>query len=499
MTTYKISDVSDDNSETGDVSSSDMNIYSNGRLRLPQVEQVLQRPFITPFIAQLSRPLVTQAVREYFAKVRASQQSQTITHFDLEAGITRELSKLMLVRQQRVINATGTIIHTNLGRSPISPELWDQVKDVNTHYNNLELALHKGKRGQRKGLIAELLQALTGADNALVVNNNACSVYLILLALAQGKEVIVSRGEQIQIGGGFRIPDILAMSGAKLVEVGTTNVTTCGDYINAITENTAMVLLVHQSNFAIRGFTESVDIKALKARLPEDVILAVDQGSGVSTEDFCPEEKDIGRYIKQGADLVCFSGDKIIGGPQAGIVCGRDDLVQILEKSPMMRAFRPGRIILSLLEALLVEKLNRSDMGKGISQAQIERLPLTKRYAEKLACYFGDKVEVQPMTAVVGGGTLPDCDYPCYGVAIVGEAKLLSEQLRACPIPVIGVINRDRFVLNLASVTEDDFEVLFEQLCALFAPEQQPVSQKALSQERVSQELGQGKQQEGNS
>ncbi|WP_256871150.1 L-seryl-tRNA(Sec) selenium transferase [Shewanella sp. Scap07] len=450
-----------------------MNNYSREWVRLPQVEQFLQLACIQPYIALLSRPLVTQIVREHFKTVRHDKNRQHSGHQWLEADVCRLLSQRLHVRQSRVINATGTIIHTNLGRSPISSKLWQQVSDVNTHYSNLELALNTGKRGQRKGLVAELLGLLTGADDSLVVNNNACSVYLIILALAQGKEVIVSRGEQIQIGGGFRIPDILAMSGAKLVEVGTTNVTTCDDYINAITENTAMVLLVHQSNFVIRGFTESVDIRQLKAKLPANVILAVDQGSGVSTESFCPQEKAIGRYIQYGADLVCFSGDKILGGPQAGIVCGRNDLIKVLEKNPMMRAFRPGRIILSLLEALLIEKLNQHEAGKGISETLLERLPLTKALAEKLASHLPNKAEVITLTAVVGGGTLPDCDYPCYGVAISGEAKRISEQFRACSVPVIGVISHGRFILNLAGVTEDDFEILLKQFCILF-PAQKP-------------------------
>ncbi|GLP97321.1 L-seryl-tRNA(Sec) selenium transferase [Paraferrimonas sedimenticola] len=444
----------------------------NSQARLPQIDKFLSQDFIQPYVAKLSRPVVTNAVRAVFAELRAGKGAISLEPAKVNDAVCARLDKLMRVRQQRVINATGTIIHTNLGRSPIHPDLWEAAKQTNTHYCNLELALAEGKRGQRKGLLPTLLQSLTGGEDALVVNNNACSVYLLLLALAQGKEVIVSRGEQIQIGGGFRIPDILAMSGAKLVEVGTTNITTCDDYLDAITDNTAMVLMVHQSNFAIRGFTQSVDIKALRERLPEGVVLAVDQGSGVSDEDFCPQEKSIVRYLKQGADLVCFSGDKILGGPQAGIVCGRGDLIRKLETNPMMRAFRPGRIILSLLEELLIAKLNRQVSGQGVSQRMLAQLSGAQRRAESLQREFPHQLEAIAMDAVVGGGTLPDTDYPGFGVVVKGNPKVLSRTLRNCPISVIGVVSKERFMLNLSSVSDDDFELLRAQLAPILDGEQ---------------------------
>lgn len=445
--------------------------------RLPQVEQLLQQPFLVSYIETLSRPVVVMVIRDYFSQLRLSDRFKLAgcDGCNIEDDLSKQLHLLVRQRQTRVINATGTLIHTNLGRSPIDGQLWDAVKDVNTHYNNLELSLNTGKRGQRTGLLSTLLSRLTGADSGFVVNNNACSLYLILLGLAQGKEVIVSRGEQIQIGGGFRIPDILALSGAKLVEVGTTNITTSSDYINAITDNTAMVLIVHQSNFAIRGFTESADIKDLRCRLPKHIILAVDQGSGVSTEDFCPEEKPLERYVQQGADLICFSGDKILGGPQAGIICGHTALIEKLEKNPMMRAFRPGKIILSLLEELLVRKLNEDRTGQGISQKLISSLAGTKIKAEFLAAAYPESITAVQMTAVVGGGTLPDVDYACWGVSLIGNAQQHSRQFRGSSLPVIGVIQRDQYCLNLASVTEDDFQLLCQHLAAYFAEQVAPI------------------------
>ena len=252
-------------------------------------------------------------------------------------------------------------------------DLWDEVRDLNTGYNNLELDLATGKRGGRKGLIAPLLRCLTQAEDSLVVNNNAASLFLLLQEVAKGREVIVSRGEQIQIGGGFRIPDILALSGAKLVEVGTTNITTAKDYLDAITDQTALVLMVHRSNFAIRGFTESPDINEVARALPEQVVLAVDQGSGLTTEEFAPDETSVRQYIKAGADLVCYSGDKLLGGPQSGIISGRSDLIKRLEKHPMMRTFRPSRIVYSLLERLLIHKLNKSPNRRGYRPAHLEQ------------------------------------------------------------------------------------------------------------------------------
>ncbi|WP_223293027.1 MULTISPECIES: L-seryl-tRNA(Sec) selenium transferase [Shewanella] len=440
--------------------------HPEANYRLPQVEQLLQQDFLSPFIKSLSRPVVTMVIRDYFTQIR---QSESFKHagvdgLDITQALSSRLHGVLLQRQTAVINATGTIIHTNLGRSPIDPALWDAVKAVNTGYNNLELKLEDGKRGQRKGLLDTLLCALTGAEAGLLVNNNACSIYLLLHALAKGKEVIVSRGEQIQIGGGFRIPDILALSGAKLVEVGTTNITTADDYIEAITDNTAMVLIVHQSNFVIRGFTESADIKELSRRLPKEVILAVDQGSGVTNEPHFPEEKSVIKYIASGADLVCFSGDKILGGPQAGIICGDASLVQRLEKNPMMRAFRPGRVVLSLIEELLVRKLNEQESGRGISERQVAQLSSTLNKADRLTQLFPNHIEICPLKAVVGGGTLPDIDYDCWGVILAGDPLKLSRELRLASTPIIGVIQRDKFILNLASVTDSDFELLILQL-----------------------------------
>ena len=456
-----------------------------GFVRLPQVEQLLQEPCFAQYIRQLSRPIVTDAVRDVLSAIRRSgvlavESGKTCEqHFShitekVMSDIHGRCQFLLRKRHHKVINATGTVIHTNLGRSPIDPAIWDAVSAVNTGQCNLEIKLSDGKRGQRKGIVDSLLAKLSGAEDALVVNNNASSIYLMLNELAAGKEVIVSRGEQIQIGGGFRIPDILALSGAKLVEVGTTNITTADDYLDAITENTAMVLMVHTSNFAVRGFTESPDINEVARKLPEHVILAVDQGSGLTTETFAAEETPVASYIKAGADIICFSADKIIGGPQAGIICGNKKIIGRLEKNPLMRALRPGRVIYSILEELLVRKLNREPEGQGLAEQAAGNPQRIKDNAEKLAGALGDHVRLIESEMIVGGGTLPDEYFPSWALELTSQKspqKLLTD-LREMPLPVIGVIRNNRVQLNMASILPHDLNTLECQLKEFFKTNQ---------------------------
>ncbi|MGY3901867.1 L-seryl-tRNA(Sec) selenium transferase [Aeromonas lusitana] len=443
--------------------------------RLPQVELLLQQAFLAPYIDSLSRPLVTQVVRETLSELRQSEGFRTtgIDQTCLEAQIIARCQRLVRQRQTRLINATGTLVHTNLGRSPLNAELWDEVRELNTGYNNLELDLATGKRGGRKGLISPLLTSLTQAEDSLVVNNNAASLFLLLQEMAKGREVIVSRGEQIQIGGGFRIPDILALSGATLVEVGTTNITTAKDYLDAITEQTALVLMVHRSNFAIRGFTESPDIGEVARALPDHIVLAVDQGSGLTTETFAPDETSVRQYLKAGADLVCYSGDKLLGGPQCGIIGGRADLIKRLEKHPMMRTFRPSRIVYALLERLLIHKLNKSPAGDGIAQRTLSNPAAMQGRAERLMAALPDCFVQVPAQLVVGGGTLPDEFYPAPALACLDSrpAQQLLDALRELPVPVIATVRQQQVLLNMASLLEDDMDVLISQLKTLLKPE----------------------------
>lgn len=362
-------------------------------------------------------------------------------------------------RLRPVINATGIVLHTNLGRSPLAADVWERVQAANTAYSNLELDLGTGKRGMRRGLVPDLVSLLVGSESALLVNNCAAAVYLMLAALTAGREVIVSRGEQIQIGGGFRIPDILRLSGARLVEVGTTNVTTTADYTGAVTSDTAMALLVHNSNFRIQGFTDRPQPRDVVHSVPSEVIVAVDQGSGTTTESI-PEETQVRHYLKSGVNLVCFSGDKILGGPQAGLVVGRRDLIQQMEKHPLARIVRPGKTIRSLMEEHLVHKLNggTQSLVESVLSADLSEL---RRRARAIKRGMGSGVlGVVTSSAAIGGGSAPGETFPSLSVEIRSdrEPDELLSAFRNWDPPIIGTISGHRAQLNLCTIRPDEIK-----------------------------------------
>lgn len=426
---------------------------------LPQVETLLNDPEVVRYSSILSRPLVTDIVRSVLAQIRvdAVQEGKDVPATEEILGrIYSALHHSAKDRLHRVVNATGIIIHTNMGRSPISSEVWEEAKGVNCGYSNLELDLSDGRRGKRKGLIPSLLSSLTGAEDALIVNNNAAAVYLILSTFAAGKEVIVSRGEQVQIGGGFRVPEILRATGSLLVEVGTTNITKLFDYERAITDETSMILSVHRSNFAIRGFEETPSIRDLSSLKTGDVLLCVDQGSGVINEKL-PGEISVRSHLSHGADLVCFSGDKILSGPQAGIIVGRRDLIAQLEKHPLMRVFRPGKTIYSLLELTLIRYLNgeKGHLSLHLGQS-LEQL------IEKGKQVIGDldqaRFSLVQSSCRSGGGSAPDESFPSLAVAIKSRQSphRILRILRDSTPPVIAMISDERVLLDLTTIKGED-------------------------------------------
>lgn len=297
---------------------------TNPLARIPQVEKLLNEDILKNTVTLIGRPFVVKKASEYLENIR--KKARAGGDVPSLKACAEEINKLCrpIIRTKitPVINATGIILHTNLGRSPLPENIWDRAKETASGYSSIEMDLRDGNRGKRFEFLNDCMSLLTGAEDALILNNNAAAVFLMLKALAGGKEVIVSRGQQVQIGGGFRIPEILEMAGCKLIEVGTTNITSLKDIQKAINENTAMVLWVHTSNYKIRGFTEQPSISEIKAILPQNIILAVDQGSGNLSLNV-PEEPTVSSIIKEGADLVCFSGDKILGGPQAGWIVGK--------------------------------------------------------------------------------------------------------------------------------------------------------------------------------
>ena len=426
---------------------------------LPQIEKLLSSPALEKWILRISRPLTAEICAEVIEEERnhirkGEQPKDTNAIFQ---SIEKQCEMLYRMRVQKIVNATGIILHTNMGRSPIAPSVWSLAEEVNTGYSNLELNLATGKRGQRTGLLPRLLKTLTGGETSLIVNNNAAAVYLILSALAKDREVIVYRGEQVQIGGGFRIPDILAQTGAKLVEVGTTNITTAKDYINAVTPETAMVLLVHQSNFVIRGFSQKPDIKELIKGLPEEVIIAVDQGSGL-TDETIEGEISVQSYIRAGADIVCFSGDKVLGGPQAGIITGNGKYIDICAKHPLMRVFRPGKTIYSLLEAFLIEKLNKTARGIAQKVLKIDMETLKKRGKKILKGIPKDQADIMPATLLAGGGSSPEKELPSQAVVLCSNESpgRIQNFFRMQDPPVIGTVQDNRFLLNIATILPED-------------------------------------------
>jgi L-seryl-tRNA(Ser) seleniumtransferase len=439
--------------------------------RPPQLGRLLERPEIAAWFPRISRPL---AQRIALARVEAARRGfletrdgpPTGSEDALVAEIVRDCAALERKRILPVLNATGILLHTNLGRSPLGAEAWEASRAANEGYSSVEFDLASGRRGRRGELARELASALAGAESAVIVNNNAAAVLLALSAIASGREVLISRGEQVQIGGGFRIPEILALSGARLVEVGTTNVTRAADYAAAFGPQTAAVLVVHRANFVMRGFVESPSLADLSARLPEGVALIVDQGSGCF-EAGVPGETSVARSIRDGADLVCFSGDKLLGGPQSGIAAGRADLVSRLASHALARALRPGKTVLSLLEERLIRALN-GEKGVASVPSEEELEAYGRRVIEGLPAGL---VRLRSSTCALGGGSAPDEGFPSRALEVddgatasIGGPQSLLARLREGSPPLIALVRAGRVRLDLAALRGADAALVADLL-----------------------------------
>lgn len=381
---------------------------------------------------------------------------------------------------QPVINATGVLVHTNLGRVPLGDEQLNAVRRIATGYSNLEFDLNAGRRGSRYEHAQALVNTLVGSEAALVVNNNAAAVLLTLSALCSGKEVIISRGELIEIGGEFRIPDVMKASGARLVEVGTTNRTHLADYEKAITQDTAAILKVHPSNYRVVGFSKSVSARDV-ARLARGrgICFLHDLGSGLLEGDHNTfvQEPAADVALEQGADLITFSGDKLLGGPQAGIIAGRAELISILAKHPMLRALRVDKMTLAALEATLRMYLEgRAGQIPFWTMAGAPAEGLQRR-AEAIGAQIRSgepraKIEAVALAAVTGGGSLPDTEFGSWGLEISPtetSAAEIERRLRYGEVPVIARIEADRVLLDLRTVAPEDDEHLAALLRAALA------------------------------
>ncbi|PCI27142.1 MAG: L-seryl-tRNA(Sec) selenium transferase, partial [SAR324 cluster bacterium] len=368
-----------------------------------------------------------------------------------------------------VINGTGAVIHTNLGRSVFSREILEEVIEIATSYTNLEFSLETGKRGPRVDSVIRLLRSLTGAEEAVIVNNNAAAVVLSLAALAPQKEVVISRGELVEIGGSFRIPDIIETSGAKLKEVGTTNRTKLKDYQAAISEETSVLLKVHTSNYQIVGFTESTQTADLaKLAKKEGLILIEDIGSGVLTEFSYPQLNSdplIPQVIKDGADVVTISGDKLLGGPQAGIIIGKKQYLDQIKSHPLYRAFRCDKLTMLLLEKTLLTYLRNEQRQKIPTQRMLnEGSSIVKTRAEKiLEVLPPEAFTIIPCESTPGGGSLPGKKIPSWGILVKKEGKTeqqILDFLRSCNPPLIARIQEGQVLIDCRTVLPHQISLL---------------------------------------
>ena len=408
------------------------------RLRdLPSVDELARRS---------DDPLAVEAARTVLAHAREQIRAGSDPG-NLGERLRQELAAARAPRLRRVINATGVIVHTNLGRAPLAAAALDQVVDAARGYSNLEYDLDAGGRGSRQSHVADLVSRLTGAEAALVVNNNAAAVMLALATLAEGREVLVSRGELIEIGDGFRIPDVLTRSGARLHEVGTTNRTRAADYENAIGPDTAVLLRVHQSNFRVVGFTEQPQLAELaELAHAHELVLVDDLGSGALVD--VGDEPTARASLAAGADLVCFSGDKLLGGPQAGMIVGRADLVERLRRHPLQRALRADKLTLAALEGTLRLALDAPDEIPVLRMLREPPGAVLAR-AERLAAAIGG--EVEETVARAGGGALPLAEFPSYACAV---EERLGERLRRGTPPVVGILRDGRLLLDCRTLTD---------------------------------------------
>jgi len=430
---------------------------------IPKIDKLLAHEAFAAY----NPALLTEAIRTEIDALRDAIKNGEVTQIDeatLIDAIHRHYAAMLTPSLQPVINATGVTIHTNLGRSPIDPALFDEARAIATGYCNLEYDLEAGERGDRYVHTAEALRDLLGVEDALIVNNNAAAVFLILNTFAQAREAIVSRGELVEIGGSFRIPDVMAASGAHLIEVGTTNKTKIADYETAITDQTALLMKVHKSNYTIEGFSAETaidDLVDLAHRTGQ--ISYYDLGSAYLPElpwGLSQAEPSILRLMENPPDLMSFSGDKLLGSVQAGVIVGKRDLIARLKKNQILRMFRVDKITLSLLEHTVL----------AYRQKDYDRIPILRMLtatpeqlesrAQTLQKQLTIPSEIKPSRTYVGGGTMPNRKIPTITLALAGDPVTLEAHFRAHRI--IGRIEAERFVLDMRTIDERDFEAITE-------------------------------------
>jgi L-seryl-tRNA(Ser) seleniumtransferase len=456
--------------------------------KIPAVDKLLSHPTLLKLKELFGSELLTYSVRNVLDternRILDGKKSKSIDKLTDE--IQQFSEKIAGNSLKPVVNATGIILHTNLGRAPLSKEIFSEMAPILSGYSNLEFDLDTGKRGERTDHIKELLKFITGAEDVLIVNNNAAAVFFILKTFAEKKEVIISRGELIEIGGSFRMPEIMKASGTKMTEVGATNRTRLSDYENAITPNTRLIFKAHKSNYYIGGFSEEVSIEELsKLARKHNLILVYDVGSGLlkkpSNQKFS-DEPDIRSCLKEGADLVTFSCDKLIGATQAGIIAGRKDLIKTLSKAPLMRTLRVDKFTIASLNVILKFYLkeenlfSKSPVFRMLNRSKDELLKIADKLSDELKSNQ-IKIEIVETKAQCGGGALPQLELDSYAVKILPEkdeknsaygtgrfADRLFKSLLRNEKPVLGILREGEFLLDVFTIGEEEIKTIVEAI-----------------------------------
>lgn len=454
--------------------------------KLPSVDELLKDEKILNLLYKVPRNVVVNEIRNNIEKYRKkilNMEEDLLGDFKIDIkeivnSIVVSSNKFTQMSLKEVINGTGTVLHTNLGRSLLSDDIKNQIWSVASGYSTLEIDVSSGKRGSRYSHVTEILKFITGAEDALVVNNNAAAVMLVLGTMAKDKEVVVSRGELVEIGGAFRVPDVMEQSGASLVDIGTTNKTHLWDYEAAISEDTAAFLKVHTSNYKILGFTEDVSVnKLVKLGNENNIPVIEDLGSGVLIDlqkYGLTHEPTVQESVNAGADIVTFSGDKLLGGPQAGIIVGKKSYIDKMKKNPLTRAFRIDKLTMAALEATLRIYLNEENAINTIPTLKMltEPYETIKQKSEVLYNKIAEEnlnlnIDIKKDYSEVGGGSLPLEKLPTYTITLKSKdisSSQLEKKLRKYKTPIFTRVQDDNVIIDLRTVKEEQYKTIVQAL-----------------------------------
>ena len=449
---------------------------------IPQVDEILKDEALKIEVEKVPHDFLVNCIREVIVDTRANVLNDIVKDIDkneILKNVIKKVAKKSNSGLKKIINATGTVLHTNLGRSIISVNAANAIMNVALNYTSLEYDLKRGERGDRQSHIEKLITELTGCEAAMVVNNNAAATIIVLATIASGKEVIISRGELIEIGGSFRIPDVMSESGAILKEIGTTNKTKVADYKNAFdNEKTAAIMKVHTSNYKVVGFTEEATLKDLMPLGDEfNIPVIYDMGNGlfVDLNEYGVDEPTVPNLVKDGADVILFSGDKLLGGPQAGIIIGKAKYINKMKKHPLARAFRVDKYTIAALSATLFEYYDVKKAKKNIPI--LNMITISKEELKEKACRLKDLIQkniksidtinIEEVKDQIGGGTAPDVYLDGFAVSVTFKKyspEKIERILRELDVPIIVRVAHDKIYFDVRTILNEDFELLIEQI-----------------------------------